>query len=58
MCRTNRYPTEKNNLAAKQPEKAKELRKRYDALAAQAVAPLSKPKAANYKAPAVWGEVD
>jgi arylsulfatase A-like enzyme len=51
-------PTEKNNLAAKQPEKVKELRKRYDALAAQAVAPLSKPKAANYKPPAVWGEVD
>jgi hypothetical protein len=32
-------PYEKNDLAAKQPEKLKELRARYDALAKQAVPP-------------------
>ena len=49
--------SEKNNLAEKNPEKVKELRARYDALAAEAVEPKSKPKAADFKSPAVWGEV-
>ncbi|MGI8967386.1 MAG: hypothetical protein ACR2H1_15060 [Limisphaerales bacterium] len=32
-------PSEKKNLADEQPEKVKELRARYDALAKQAVPP-------------------
>jgi arylsulfatase A-like enzyme len=51
-------PAEKHNLATKNPEKVKELRERYDALAKQAVPPKSRPKASDFKSPAVWGEVD
>jgi arylsulfatase A-like enzyme len=50
--------SEKHNLAATNPEKVKDLGKRYDAFAAQAVPPKSKPKAAGFKSPAVWGEAD
>jgi arylsulfatase A-like enzyme len=50
--------SEKNNLAAKHPEKVAELRKRYERLAAEAVPPKSKPKPAGFASPAVWGEVD
>ena len=53
-------PYEKQNLAARQPEKAagkvKELRARYDKLAAQAVPPKAKPRPADFKSPKVWGE--
>ncbi len=49
-------PYEKQNLAEQQPAKAKELRARYDALAAQAVPPKAKPKPDDFKAPRVWGE--
>lgn len=49
-------PTEKTNLAAQHPEKVKELRARYDELAAQAVAPKGGPKPPGFKSPAVWGQ--
>jgi arylsulfatase A-like enzyme len=51
-------PYEKKNLAAEQPEKLKELRARYDELAAQAVKPKGGPQPKDYKAPKVWGEKD
>lgn len=50
--------SEKRNLAAEQPEKVKELRARYNALADQAAPPGNQPQAADYKAPKVWGEPD
>ena len=37
-------PYEKNDLAETQPEKLKELRARYDALAKQAVPPKNRPE--------------
>jgi arylsulfatase A-like enzyme len=49
-------PYEKTNLAAANPDKVKELRARLDAFAAEAVAPKSKPRPADFKNPAVWGE--
>jgi arylsulfatase A-like enzyme len=49
-------PGESTNLAAKNPEKVKELRAAYDKLAAQAVPPKAKPKDPNFKTPEVWGE--
>jgi arylsulfatase A-like enzyme len=49
-------PYEKNDLSAKQPEKARELRARYDAFAAQAAPPKNRPRPRGFKAPAVWGE--
>jgi hypothetical protein len=49
-------PYEKKNLAADQPEKVRELRKRYDELAAEAVAPKVAPRAKDFVNPAVWGE--
>jgi arylsulfatase A-like enzyme len=49
-------PYEKQNLAAQQPGKVKELRARYDKLAAQAAPPKQKPKAPGFKSPKVWGE--
>jgi len=48
--------SEKNNLAADHPEKVKELRARYDALAQQAAKPGNLPKAPDFKVPAIWGE--
>lgn len=51
-------PSEKTNLAAKYPEKVKELRARYDAFAKQQVAPKAAPKAKEFKSPKVWGEKD
>src|SRR6266511_2772802 len=49
-------PYEKKNLAESDHEKVKELRARYDRLAAQAVPPKIKPKAADFKSPKIWGE--
>src|SRR5262249_32629971 len=50
-------PSEKNNLAAKHPEKVKELRTGYDAFAKQAVpAKGGGAQPAGFKAPKVWGE--
>ncbi|MBA3442005.1 MAG: arylsulfatase [Pyrinomonadaceae bacterium] len=47
---------EKRNLAETNSEKVKQLRIRYDALAAQAVAPKIKPKARGFTSPKVWGQ--
>lgn len=49
-------PYEQHNLADKHPDKLKALRARYDALAAQAVPPRVKPRAADFVVPKVWGE--
>ena len=49
-------PYEKTNLAGARPDKVGELRARYDRYAKEAVAPKSRPKAADFKAPRVWGE--
>ena len=49
-------PSESDNLAAKNPEKVKQLRARYDAFAAEAVPPKAAPKPPGFKSPAVWGE--
>jgi arylsulfatase A-like enzyme len=50
--------SEKHDLTAENPEKLKELRARYDALAKQAVKPANLPKSPNYTAPKIWGEKD
>lgn len=47
---------EKKDVAAQHPDKVKQLRAAYDALAAQAVPPKNTPKAADFKSPAIWGE--
>lgn len=47
---------EKNNLADSNPEKVKELRARYDVLAAEAVPPKNEPKPKGFQVPKVWGE--
>lgn len=49
-------PYEKENLAAKHPEKVKDLLARYERLASQAVPPKSAPMAAGFQSPKVWGE--
>lgn len=49
-------PYEKKDLAGEKPEKVKELRSAYDALAKQAIPPKVRPKAAGFKSPRVWGE--
>ena len=49
-------PSEKSNLAAQHPDKVKELRAKYDALAAQQVPPLIRPKPADFRSPPIWGE--
>jgi arylsulfatase A-like enzyme len=51
-------PNETHNLAVALPEKVRELRDRYDALARQAVQPKSAPKAPGFQSPRVWGEPD
>jgi arylsulfatase A-like enzyme len=49
-------PYEKTNLAAKHPEKVKELRAVLAGYAKQAVAPRAKPKPKGFVTPKVWGE--
>jgi arylsulfatase A-like enzyme len=51
-------PSEKTNLAEKNPERVRELQARLDAYARQAVAPKSAPKAKKFQTPKVWGEPD
>lgn len=49
-------PEERQNRAATEPERVKQLQGRLDAHAAMAVAPKNKPQAKDFKVPAVWGE--
>ena len=49
-------PYEKTNLAAKHPEKVKELKATLAGFAKQAVPPKAKPKPPGFVAPKVWGE--
>ena len=49
-------PSEKNNRAAQHPDKVKDLRAKYDALAAQQVPPLIRPKPADFRSPPIWGQ--
>jgi arylsulfatase A-like enzyme len=49
-------PYEKRNRASENPDKMKELRARYEALARQAAAPKYAPRAAGFKVPKVWGQ--
>jgi arylsulfatase A-like enzyme len=49
-------PGERRNLAEVHPDKVKELRARYQALADEAVAPKLKPRDPTFKTPSVWGE--
>jgi arylsulfatase A-like enzyme len=51
-------PYEKQNLAATNPARVKELRARYDAFAREAMPPKSRPKPAGFQSPKVWGEVE
>ena len=48
--------SEKTNLAEKNPGKVKELKARYDVLAAEAVPPKNSPKPKGFQVPKVWGE--
>lgn len=49
-------PGESQNLASRHPDKVRELLKRYERLAAQAIPPKAAPKPADFRSPAVWGE--
>lgn len=49
-------PFEKSDVSAQQPAKVRELRARYDELAAQAVPPKMHPVRPGWKRPVVWGE--
>jgi arylsulfatase A-like enzyme len=51
-------PSEAHDLSAKHPEKVKELRDRYEALAKHAVPAKGGPAPPGFKAPRVWGEKD
>lgn len=51
-------PYEKNNVAAQQPEKVRDLQNRLARYAAQAVAPKAEPRAAGFQVPRVWGQKD
>jgi arylsulfatase A-like enzyme len=48
--------SEKTNLAGKYPDKARELRTRYDSLASQQVPPKNRPKSPDFRSPKIWGE--
>ncbi len=58
LFRIGADPFEKQNLAVANPEKVKELRDRYHALADQAAKPKSAPQALGFRSPRVWGEQD
>jgi arylsulfatase A-like enzyme len=51
-------PSEKINVAARYPDKVKELRSRYDAFAKQQVDPRAAPRSRSFKVPRIWGEKD
>lgn len=49
-------PYERQNLAAVEPERVRQLQQRYQALARQAVPPKSKALRPGFRAPRVWGQ--
>ena len=49
-------PSEKENLAERHPDKVRDLRARYEALARQQATPLLRPKPSDFRAPKIWGE--
>ena len=49
-------PSEKNDLSKSEPEKVRELRARFDALAREQVPPKIFPKPAGFRSPKIWGE--
>ncbi len=49
-------PSEKTNVADREPAGVKELRAALDRFAAQAVPPKNRPKPKDFAAPRVWGE--
>ena len=49
-------PSEKTNLAEREPERVRELRARLEAYALQALPPKAAPKAKSFKSPKIWGE--
>ena len=51
-------PYEKTNLADSQPDRLKELRGKLAAFARQAAPPRTRPKAADFVSPKVWGQKD
>ncbi|MCC6417682.1 MAG: arylsulfatase [Gemmataceae bacterium] len=51
-----RDPSEQTNLAAKEPERVRELRARLEAYGRQAIPPRAAPKAKGFQVPKVWGE--
>jgi arylsulfatase A-like enzyme len=48
--------SEKQDLAAANPDKVKQLKERYERLTAAAVPPKSGPQPAGFKSPEVWGQ--
>lgn len=51
-------PYEQTNLSEQFPDKVKELNSRWRAYQKQAVPPKGRPKPADFKSPAVWGQTD
>jgi arylsulfatase A-like enzyme len=51
-------PYEKTNLAAKHPEKVKDLRATLAGFAKQAAPPKARPRPGDFVSPKVWGERD
>ena len=49
-------PSETNDLSKTEPEKVRELRARFDALAREQVPPKIFPKPAGFRSPKIWGE--
>jgi arylsulfatase A-like enzyme len=49
---------EQHNLAETHPDKVKDLLRRYEALARQAVPPKAAAKSKDFRIPRVWGEID
>ncbi|MFO0958563.1 MAG: arylsulfatase [Isosphaeraceae bacterium] len=51
-------PRESKNLADAQPERVRELRAAYEAILKPSVPPRNRPKPADFRSPAVWGEAE
>jgi arylsulfatase A-like enzyme len=49
-------PSEKMNLASKEPERVREMRARLEAYGRQAIPPKVAPKGKDFQSPKIWGE--